>query len=257
MNSSRMPYTYLAFDLSIFPNDLRAFRGAVIENVMSFKPVFEAAAITTDIFHNHLELVHADGGEENQHQSEESLNTQFRYPLIQYKVRHKKAAILGLGPGAQALQLWMSLTGEYLDYKGAEIPLSLEDHKHGHWAPELGEKVHYYRLNKWLPFNAQNFRKWKQTPKLTDRVDLLEKLIWGHLWHVLEGLDLEVDRSKLELYLSTIDLMSFKDSFGIKRLALDVTFCTNLNLPEEIGLGQGVSIGFGKVQQIRRNSKMG
>ncbi|SEJ81888.1 hypothetical protein SAMN05192553_11810 [Cyclobacterium xiamenense] len=250
---NRIPYTYLAFDLPLFPNHLRAFRGAVIENVMHFKPVFEAAAISTDIFHNHLELAEVGGAAENK--QEDRMDTQFRYPLIQYKVRHKKAAILGLGPGAQALQLWMSLAGEYLDYKGTEIPLSLDDHRHGHWAPELGDKVQHFRLNKWLPFNAQHFQKWKHTPKLTDRVQLLEKLIWGHLWQALDGLELRVERRSLQVYLSTIDMMSFKDSFGIKRLALDVTFGTNLNLPEEIGLGQGVSIGFGKVQQLRSFSQ--
>lgn len=247
---NRVPYTYLTFNLPLFPNHLRAFRGAVIENVMDFKPVFEAAAITTDIFHNHLELVHVDGGEENQHEG--SLDTQFRYPLIQYKVRHKKAAILGLGRGAQALQLWMSLAGDDLNYRGKNVPLTLDDHMHGYWEPTIENKISFYRLNKWLPFNVQNFRKWKQTPKLTDRVELLEKLIWGHLWQAMDGLELAVERDKLQLYLSSIDMMRFKDSFGIKRLALDVTFGTNLNLPDEIGLGQGVSIGFGKVQGISK-----
>jgi hypothetical protein len=251
---NRSTYTYLAFDLPIFPNDLRAFRGAVIQSVMGIKPVFEAAAIETDMFHNHLELALADSRE-----AEDALETpgnQFRYPLIQYKVRHKKAAILGLGRGAQALQLWMSLAADELDYRGKAVPLALENHSHGHWEATIEDKLGHYRLNKWLPFNAQNFQKWKRTPKLTDRVELLEKLIWGHLWQALDGLELTVDREKLQLFLSTIDMMSFKDSFGIKRLALDVTFCTNLNLPEEIGLGQGVSIGFGKVQRIRRISKM-
>src|SRR5690606_7542501 len=134
----------------------------------------------------------------------EEPDTKFRYPLIQYKIRHKKAAILGLGAGAQALQLWMSLAGDGLNYQGTDVSLSLKDHRHGYWTPDVADKISYYRLNKWLPLNAQNFRKWQKMSKLSDRVELLEKLIWGHLWQALDGLQLGADRQKLQVYLSTI-----------------------------------------------------
>src|SRR5690606_13500329 len=147
---NKTPYTFVSFGLGLFPGQLRAFRGAVIESAMSFKPVFEAAGIPTDIFHNHAETVPLSSTSEIPLETEEP-DTKFRYPLIQYKIRHKKAAILGLGAGAQALQLWMSLAGDGLNYQGTDVPLSLKDHRHGYWTPDVADKISYYRLNKWLP----------------------------------------------------------------------------------------------------------
>lgn len=255
MDLKSTPITAVVFNLPIFPNQLRYFRGAVIERVMTLKHVFEAAGILTDLFHNHTEQIAITS--EIEQDLPDGRDTQFRYPLIQYKIRHQNASIIGIGEGAQALQLWLSLAGDQLILQGRAIPLEIHYHHHSGWSPKLGSKTVFYRLNKWLPFNAQKFQEWKSREKLSDRVDLLDKLLWGHLFYFLEGVEVMVDRKSLNIYLSTIDMMSFKDSYGIKRLALDVTFGTNLLLPEEIGLGQGVSIGYGKVQKIsvRKKSK--
>lgn len=244
----RIPYTYIQLDLPLHPTQLRKLRGAVIESVMSFKHVFEAAGIPTDVFHNHTEV--ASQLAEDIQSIEREDATQYRYPLIQYKIRHRKAAIFGIGSGAQALQLWMSLTGDTLKMGGREIPLNLADHSHAIWRPSIAKKLSPYRLNKWLPFNAAQFALWKRTPKLSDRVVILERLIWGHLWHALDALEVAPNRQGLQIHLSTIDWMGFKDSYGIKRVAMDVTIVTNLNLPGELSIGQGVSIGFGKLQPI-------
>ncbi|WP_339904729.1 CRISPR-associated endonuclease Cas6 [uncultured Cyclobacterium sp.] len=243
-------YTFMAFNLPLYPNQIRAFRGAVVESVMKHKAVFEAAGLATDVFHNHTELVKQPAGVELPVQN--LPDNQFRYPLIQYKIKHKKAAILGLGKGAQSLQLWMSLADEMLNFRGDKFSLTLDEHQHNTWKPGLEKNLQYFRLNKWLPLNGENFREWQKMNRLSDRVQLLEKLIWGHLWHALDGLGITIERKELQLFLSSIDMMSFKNSYGIKRLALDVTFACNLNIPEEIGLGQGVSLGFGKVQGISK-----
>lgn len=246
--SERIPYTYIQFDLPLHPSQLRKFRGAVIESVISFKAVFDLAGVATDLFHNHQEILASEGAEPTQEPS--FPDTHFRFPLIQYKIRHRKAAIFGIGAGAQALQFWMSLAGDSLKIGGEEIQLIMADHSHGVWRPTIGKKLIRYRLNKWLPFNASQFAQWKRTEKLSDRVVILERLIWGHLWQALDALEVAPDREMLQIHLSTIDWMGFKDSYGIKRLAMDVTLVTNLNLPPELSIGQGVSIGFGKLQPI-------
>ncbi|MCC5937996.1 MAG: hypothetical protein JJU34_12010 [Lunatimonas sp.] len=246
--SDRIPYTYIQFDIPLHPSQLRKFRGAVIESVAGLKAVFEAAGVASDLFHNHQEVLISD--EATSSDQPPLADTHFRYPLIQYKIRHRKAAIFGIGPGAQALQLWMSLAGDSLSLGGEEVQLIMAAHTHGIWRPTIESKMTQYRLNKWLPFNASQFAHWKRTPKLSDRVVILERLIWGHLWQTLDALEVAPDREKLQIHLSTIDWMGFKDSYGIKRLALDVTLIANLNLPPELSIGQGVSIGFGKLQPI-------
>lgn len=249
-----IPITTITFDIPIIPHALRKLRGAVVESVMQHKAVFEAAGVPTELFHNHKEevVIEASGQALPEKPSEER---SFDYPKIQYKIRHKRIEIMGVGAGAQALQLWVSLAGETLNVNGEEVPLSVRDHHHEQWKPILLPETRTYRLNKWLPFNPKNFDLWHQTPKLKDKADILDKLIWGHLFHLSDGLGFELNREQVEIFVSTVDMMSFKDCYGIKKLALDITFYTNFNLPEEIGLGQGITIGFGKVQQIKKPTK--
>ncbi|GEM_PF-2261558 len=254
MSNQTIPLTAITFELPAIPHAMRKLRGAVIESVMQHKAVFEAAGVTTELFHNHKEEVMiADGAPMPEEQSAPARS--FDYPKVQYKIRHRKAEVFGIGPGAQAVQLWVSLVGDMLNVNGQEVPLSVRHHHHEQWKPQLGEKLQTCRLNKWLAFNPQNYELWQQTPKLVDKAPILDKLLWGHCFHLAEGLDFELDREQLQLHVSTIDMMTYKDCFGIKKLALDITFQTNLNIPEEIGLGQGVTIGFGKVQQIRKKAQ--
>ena len=249
-----IPLTTITFDLPIIPHALRKLRGAVIEDVMKHKAIFDAAGVPTYVFHNHKEQVPAVAGTDDLGEEPvmEAESRYMDYPLVQYKIRQRKAEIIGIGVGAQALQLWLSLAGESLTAGGQVVALSIRRHSHEQWTPRLGAQENTYRLNKWLPFNPKNFDLWRNTPRLADKAELLDKLLFGHVMHMKEGLGFEIDRKALELYVSTIDMMTFKDCFGIKKQALDVTFRTNLNLPEEIGLGQGVSIGFGKVQGISK-----
>ncbi len=257
-NTKSIPTTTITFELPIIPHVLRKLRGAVIESVMSHKAVFEAAGIATQVFHNHIEseLVATGGTDELPEEEVQSART-WDYPLVQYKVRHRRAEIMGIGSGAQALQLWMSLVGDTLTVNRQEVPLTVRDHHHAQWKPVLNKTPELYRLNKWLPLSAANYEKWQQTPKLTDKAAMLDKLLWGHMCHLSEGVGYDLYKEDLVLYVSTIDMQTYKDCFGIKKLALDITFCTNLPLPEEIGLGQGVSIGFGKVQRIKVRKRKG
>lgn len=249
-----IPITTLTFELPIIPHALRKLRGAIIESVMQHKTVFEAAGVATELFHNHKEEVRAEAYVEEEDILPEKPKDErsFDYPKVQYKIRHRRAEVMGIGDGAQAVQLWVSLVGETLTVDGQEVSLAVRDHHHEQWKPTLLSETQTYRLNKWLPFNPRNFDLWHQTVKLQDKATMLDNLIWGHLFHFAEGLGFEIDRKKIEIFVSTIDMSSFKDCYGIKKLALDITFCTNLNLPEEIGLGQGATIGFGKVQRIKK-----
>lgn len=243
-----IPLTAITFNSKLQASALRKLRGAVIESVMQHKAVFEAASVSTDWFHNHEEQTMQPGVDAAQRQV---ATTHHRYPLIQYKIRQHKAELVGIGDGAQALQLWLSMIGNELMVNREVISIDVYHHNHINWKPKLLATCETYRINQWLPLNPKNYEVWEKTPRLVDRVQLLDKALWGQLFNLTDNLRIELDRRKLELYINTIDLQTFKNCFGSKRLALDVTFSTNLNLPDDIGLGKGVSIGFGKVQKIK------
>ena len=246
---SNIPITQITFDFPLHPGALRWFRGAVIESVMKHEAVFKAADVPTVLFHNHVPVLEIHGEERI---PEKANNRLYDYPLIQYKIQHRRAEIVGIGQGAQAVQLWLSVIGDQLNIHGKVYDLTIYQHQHERWNPVIVADKGLYRLNKWLPINVEKHRQWKEELRLTERIKLLEASLWGHLLHLSKRFGIEWPKEKLELFISTIDHMSYKDSFGIKKLALDVVIATNLNLPDEIGLGQGVSIGFGKVQRIKK-----
>ena len=247
----KITITNVTFDQAVKPAILKKFRGAVIEHVLSQKQVFASAEIATTVFHNHVEQVAVAADDEEMVLPEKGgKGRYYHYPMIQYQLRHGKAAMTGIGPGAQALQFWMALAPDELQVHQKPFSLEVAEHHHSHWEPQIGNELHTYRINKWLAFNAANHDEWKRTLRLHDKAQLLDKRLWGHLCHLCDSLDIVLDKEKLELFVSTIDHQCYRDCYGIQKLALDITFQTNLNLPSEIGLGQGTTIGFGKVQGI-------
>ncbi|MGB3466617.1 MAG: CRISPR-associated endonuclease Cas6, partial [Cyclobacteriaceae bacterium] len=243
-----IPITTITFNQPFDAGQMRKFRGAIIESVLKHQAVFDAAGISTRYFHNH----HTDPAIDNDPTLPEGAKRHYHYPYVQYQLRHRRAGIMGIGPGAQAVQMWLSVVGDTLTVGGRPFSLEVYQHAHRQWQPEVGETLQTYRINRWQPFSTENLRQWKDRPKLADRVTILDKLLWGHHFHLADGLGFAIDKSRFQLYVSTIDHLTTADSYGIKKLTLDITFATNLNLPGEIGLGQSTTIGFGKVQTIRK-----
>lgn len=241
-----IPITTITFDQRFNAAKMKKLRGAIIENVMENKSVFDAAEIPTAVFHNHKEI--ALGADNDSLPKGAGRN--YHYPYIQYQQRHGRAGIMGIGIGAEAVQLWSSIAADHLTVAGRHFSLEVYQHHHEQWTPAVTEEINVYRLNKWMPFNTENLNLWKNTPRLTDKAKILDKLLWGHHFHLAQGLGFEIDKEHFELYVNTIDHQCWSDCYGVKKLSLDITFSTNLNIPGEIGLGQGTTIGYGKVQNI-------
>lgn len=103
---------------------------------------------------------------------------------------------------------------------------------------------HDYYLNRWLPFNNENYEKYIGQDGLVDRMLMLENLLVSNILTACRGMGVEVDKSircKI-LQFSESQNVRYKDlarkSFGCK-------FRTNIVLPSYIGIGKGASVGFG------------
>lgn len=56
----------------------------------------------------------------------------------------------------------------------------------------------------------------------------------------------------LKVKLIEIKDEKFIEYKGVFNLTFNITFKTNLNIPDYVGIGKGVSIGFGIVRQLDR-----
>lgn len=216
-----MPLKQLAltFNLPIYPRQIKQWRGAFIE----------MAGWTDDLFHNHK-------GEDGYH---------YRYPLIQYRVMDKKAAIMAIGDGVEVLQKVLSDQDWEINWQGEKVRLQIHDLRMQEHALRWSRTPKTYRLFRYLPFKTENYERWKACTNLTERVNLLESIITGHLLGYARAMDWPVDET-IKVDLQYIQLMEKVRYHETHLLAFNLTYSCNLALPEGIGLGRGISHGFGR-----------
>ena len=207
----------ILFSNKIAQRDLVSFRGAII-SALSEKNV---------LFHNHLEE-----------------GFRYSYPLIQYKRICGKAAIVGIGEGTTILNEILSSGQITLKMKRKEIVFHVEEKIAEEVNVLFSTEMHSYQLHQWIPLNSENYEIYNSSESLAFRLTLLEKILVGNLISFVKGLGIHLDQ---QINVSITQLKHEK-VIKYKEVGLtcfDITFKTNIVLPEHIGLGKSSSTGFG------------
>jgi hypothetical protein len=226
------------------PQHTRQWRGAMIEQILDQKKVFDAASLSTQIFHNHDETKWNNLACKGRY---DKLND---YPMVQYISENGKATLLGIREGAKALQIWSGISESFISVKGKEHPLEIERLNHEHYAFSYTEKPQQYLLKDWIPFNAKKIKAWQATDALYEKAKRMDKALFGHFMHAAEQWQVNVNKSKLLLHVHTIRSEQKVNCFNHQKTAFDIVITTNASLPVGFGLGQGASIGFGRIQKL-------
>ncbi|MEM7659705.1 MAG: CRISPR-associated endonuclease Cas6 [Bacteroidota bacterium] len=240
---------YTQFSLPLRPGQIPAFRGAVAE----------AAGWEQDLFHNHArtEVVPAPQpvAEGPSTEPEEAppvtLKDQFvyRYPRIQYRVRDGKAVIWAIGEGVPALRRWLMEKEDQILIGGRKRPLLIEQLREGSHQLRLLPKKRLYRLMDYQPFNGENYREWQQAEHLIARIQLIERILTGNLLNIAKVAGVFVEE-RIEAQLMNLRDTKTVRTHGTQRLAFNLIFQTNLDLPPSVALGRAVSHGFGVCERV-------
>lgn len=241
-----MKTTELITNVPLRAFNVHKWRGAVIEKVLQHKPKFDHAGIPTDLFHNHNE------SQWNNNEISKERIKMSRYPMIQYRSSKGKAVITGIGPGAEALKVFCTLPCDSISIDGENYAYGTTDLRNRNWSVENENTLYTYRIKQWIPFNPEKHKKWKETTGLTDRSKLADRALFGHFFHLIEDLGIQVNRNKLVLNVSAIHNEQYVHCFRIKKFALDVEIVTNYSLPDGIGIGQGTTLGFGQIKRLSK-----
>lgn len=170
----------------------------------------------------------------------------YKYPLIQYKRFGKSPAIVCLSEGVDEIHHYfqqpdwrISLSGRTLDMQVKRLELRTH-------TLALTPETHAYHLEDWLPFNAENYREYQQLGTLAARVAFLEKKLAGNILSFAKNLGWYVPG---QIVAEIVDLGNFQPVIykGVRLMRVSVWFRSNVLLPESIGLGGKVSVGFGVV----------
>ena len=216
----KIKYLTLKFNNKIAHHELPLLRGAINESLQDKSSV---------LFHNH----EGDG-------------FRYAYPLIQYKCINQQASLVCINEGTEAVGLLL-MQGNFVCRLGEnEVELEIDAVKAGQALLQTWDSAFAYHLRKWLPLNQDNYEEFQQLEGIAEKCSFLERILIGNILSMGKGLGVHFEKEitcKIT-QLSEPRLMKLK---GIKMMAFDVEFKSNVSLPDYFGLGKGASLGFGMV----------
>ena len=193
-------------------------------------------------------------GEILYHNHANETSFRYSYPLIQYKRIHKKAAIFCIGEGVEAIGQLLSSQDFSLTIGERQLLLEIEAVYPKRYLIQTWDSTFRYRIRHWLPLNSDNYHKYINLDDITSKIIFLEKILIGNLLSFAKGLDLYIEKEIICKLLSLNDPHLIKAK-GVKMMAFDAEFKTNLSLPDYMGLGKHASIGFGTVVRVYNENK--
>ncbi|HMQ84002.1 MAG TPA: CRISPR-associated endonuclease Cas6 [Saprospiraceae bacterium] len=219
----KIRYLKVQFANPIFPAEIPYFRAAVIE----------ATQRESSLFHNHTD----DKG------------VIYRYPLIQYKVTERKASIICIEQGTDDIHYLFQQRDLKLRIGEREESFTIEDIHLQYFNIQLWQSRLHYALKDWQALNQENYQRYLGLLTEVERLQMLEGLLRGNLLALATGIGWQVP-APIEVGITRLKEERRLRYKGQPVLCFSLNFHTNVSLPEYVGLGKGVSVGFGGVRRM-------
>ncbi|MDX2246575.1 MAG: CRISPR-associated endonuclease Cas6 [Bacteroidia bacterium] len=213
------------FDGEMRPSEIPALRGAIADKVGQ----------ASVLFHNHIES-----------------GFRYRYPLIQYKCIRNHPALICIGEGVDEIHHFFSQKDWSVEISGRKLPMKIEHLDMNQFSMQVWDREFSYRIQSWIALNQETYREFQQITEKTQQIPFLEKKLTGNILSMAKGIGWFIEKP---IKTRITDLA---DPYPLKVKGLYVTgfralFRTNVFLPDGIGLGKHVSLGFGTVQQVKND----
>ena len=222
----KLRYLRIGFDAPIYPSEIPYFRSAVIEKTER----------QSSLFHNH----------------KSDTEVIYRYPLIQYKSLYKKASIVCLESGTDDIHYLLQQRS--LDFRigsrqteFAIEHIDLHYHQVQTWDTTFG-----YGIVDWLALNQTTHRRYRElAPDPAAQLDLLTSILRGNILAFAKGINWWVE-DKIQVEITELRRVKTLPlgKHGQHVLTFSLRFRTNVSLPDFVGLGKRVSVGFGVVKRV-------
>ncbi|TAD87438.1 MAG: hypothetical protein EAY75_06170, partial [Bacteroidetes bacterium] len=214
--------------LVTFANDIgsapiAAFRGAVIEKVGRENP----------LFHNHL-------GDDQYI---------YKYPLIQYKKIGHQPGIFCMDEGVDDIHKLFGHRNWTIDLLGQPLTLKVDRLDMKTTNLNVWQKTFDYTLWNWQALNEANWNRYRTLESMVEKIGMLEKILTGNILSFAKGIGWQIDQPvKVVIRDVKLERNSRMKDITVRTFAVD--FRCNVFLPDFMGLGKGVSKGFGTVRQL-------
>ena len=216
------------FQNNLYQDEINHFRGAILQHLGQEIPIE---------FHNH---------EENGYR--------YNYPLIQYKRIGGKAAIFCIDKGVEMLWHITENQKYSLQIGKREELFCISNIDADRIFVQTWQDTFTYTIRKWLPLNQHNHKKYLSLERMGDRIAMLENILTANILSFAKGLGITIQEEITTsiLNIESENIYRFKNT---KMYGFDLHFRSNVSLPNWIGLGKGVSHGFGTVTRKRKNNE--
>lgn len=222
-----------------------------------------------DVWHNHFDAAEPDeveyGGRKLVHAN--GSGNLVRYPRIQFRFeqmgRTPLAAIWGVAQGAGALRQFVEQQPEpVIRWGGNALQLQIVEAQSENFDlhfRDTGLRLIPYSLSHYLPFNEERYQEFRKLLFFQDKLALIEHLVGQHLRNFAEAVGWEALSHRV-LTVKTLDLKAFKTAKYLPKtgnetlsyVSVDLQVGINAELPDEIALGQLVSLGYGTLRRLRK-----
>lgn len=215
---TRLKTLTIQFDTQLVENEIQRFRGAIIK-LLPQKEV---------LFHNHIN----DG-------------YRYAYPLIQYKRLNNKAALFCIGEGVENIGVFFASKNFNVRIGNKRHCLQIEEvnAKLVDIACDT-EQIYSYQLTNWLPLNEENYSQFTQTSDTEEQLIMLQRILTGNILSMLKGLGIRVEQ-RVEVHIKHLEERPNVIFKGVKLYCANISFDSNVLLPQHVGLGKHASVGFG------------
>jgi len=217
----RIRVLVVKYDNELKINEIKLFRGAVL---------FHLGESADTLFHHHTEEGFV-----------------YQYPKIQYKRIGGKAAIVCVNEGADSIGSLFNEQNREFSIGERKEQFVISSVKAEQYIVQAWNECSFtYSVRKWLPFNQDNYKEYISLEGIAKKTLFLERILTGNILSLCKGLDITLDTT-VEVRITDISnerLYLFKN---VKMMGFDIVFKSNASIPDYLGIGKGVSLGFGTV----------
>ncbi len=168
------------------------------------------------------------------------------YPKVQYKVIGGTPSILGIADGASVIREISDEITELVFLHSRYDVVQRVAYDQMIPIHPVSQPVQYRFTSPWLALNGENYRRWRGMYDWRERKNLLNRILIGNLLSMAKGLGVVIDERLIVHTMLEQVPVRYK---GVELTGFTGSFTVNLQMPEYIGIGKGVSQGFGTVRR--------
>ncbi len=180
-----------------------------------------------------------------------SYRKKYLYPRVQVKILNEKIYFLGIGEGVNPVKRLIKNL-KILDFGNITFDIKeIVSSENGVF--KQTNEIHKYKfITPWVALNKSNSRIYLKTPNNNKR-SFLNKLLGKNLIFLSKEFNIELGCNILTDV--DLDINSLDNCKETKDLGFEGYFFTNFILPNFIGLGNGITRGYGSFQYVTEVNK--